>query len=268
MANSPNLGLERLVEGQASGEITHNAMVNKVDALLLGSVKDRDLNDPPGGESEGDRYIVAAAAINAWAGHEGEIAAYYGGWVFIVPQNGWRIWVDDEERRVEYYNDAWRGISVFIRKMATETVAVENTVYQNDDDLVFAVGADDIWIVHACLFVSDLSAAQAAGFKFKWVLPAGTDISGECSLIDVNADDVEQAHEIQPAGNSLALPGAPPVAYPLRMDFHLYSGTAGNVQLQWAKVVALAGDLKVVGVSSFSSYLYARRAETEGTLYS
>lgn len=73
-----------------------------VDAYIQGLewqelVLDKDLTDPPGGESTGDRYIVAAVAGGAWTGHEDDIAEYNGsGWDFFTPVEGWAVWVDDE----------------------------------------------------------------------------------------------------------------------------------------------------------------------------
>lgn len=62
-------------------------------------VIDKDLTAPPGGESAGDRYIVASVATGLWATHEGKIAQYIGtGWVFSTPFEGMQVYVADEDK--------------------------------------------------------------------------------------------------------------------------------------------------------------------------
>jgi hypothetical protein len=135
MADTPNLELERLVEGQASGEITHNLMVNKMDSLVMPAIKDRDLTAPPGGESEGDRYLVKATATGGWIGEDGNLAIYYSGWVFIPPQEGWRLWVDDENILIYYDGAAWQEVGILgatqtkkgVVELATDAEAIAGT---------------------------------------------------------------------------------------------------------------------------------------------
>lgn len=70
-------------------------------------VKDKDLTAPPGGEAEGDRYIVAAGATGLWAGKDENIATYSGGsWVFTAPIAGMTSFVIDEGK-LYGYTTAW-----------------------------------------------------------------------------------------------------------------------------------------------------------------
>ena len=72
------------------------------------AVLDNDLTDPPGGEGVGDRYIVAAVAGGAWTGHEDDIAEYNGaGWDFTTPEEGFTVWVLDEDTNFTYNGVAW-----------------------------------------------------------------------------------------------------------------------------------------------------------------
>lgn len=51
-----------------------------------------DLTAPPGGESGGERYVVAAVASGAWAGQETKVAEYNGAtWDFYAPEAGWTV---------------------------------------------------------------------------------------------------------------------------------------------------------------------------------
>lgn len=107
MSTTAQLALTKLVEGQASAEVTINDALNKLDATIQLSVKDRDLTAPPGSPAEGDRYIPKGTATGAWASQENKIAVYLSGWVFITPKEGFRAWVDDENRWVLYDGSAW-----------------------------------------------------------------------------------------------------------------------------------------------------------------
>lgn len=63
------------------------------------SVFDKDLSAPPGSPSDLDRYIVGSTPTGDWSGHEDEIATYrtsVSGWFFVIPETGFRAWVDDE----------------------------------------------------------------------------------------------------------------------------------------------------------------------------
>lgn len=77
-------------------------------ALTQLAVLDRDLDTPPGSPAAGDRYLVAATATGAWAGHDGEVALYIGGaWRFYDPQPGWRCYVEDEDTFIYWNGTAW-----------------------------------------------------------------------------------------------------------------------------------------------------------------
>ncbi len=73
-----------------------------IDALKwLVPVLDKDLSDPPGSPTEGDRYIVGPTATGDWVGKENNIAEWDGSvWVFTAPLLGMAIFVTDE---VEIY---------------------------------------------------------------------------------------------------------------------------------------------------------------------
>lgn len=72
------------------------------------SVKDRDLATPPGSPAQGDSYIVAAAPTGAWVGKPGQIALWNGtAWVFGVPREGWRTWIDDEDLTAVFNGASW-----------------------------------------------------------------------------------------------------------------------------------------------------------------
>jgi hypothetical protein len=97
-------GLPLMGQGLAQRNLIYNELTWAVNVLQSG-VLDRDLTAPPGGPAEGDAYIVASPATGAWAGHESEIAFYFGGvWNFLGPTlaQGRGIWVADEGQSIQW----------------------------------------------------------------------------------------------------------------------------------------------------------------------
>jgi hypothetical protein len=105
---APNLALPYILAAQAQKHITHNEALRALDAVVQLAVIDRDLASPPASPANGDRYIVAASATGAWAGHDLDIAAYQdGAWAFYEPREGWIAWIADENAAVVYDGTAW-----------------------------------------------------------------------------------------------------------------------------------------------------------------
>ena len=110
MANAPHWAIPLLTEGQSSGEVTHNDAIIRLAALSHLSIIDRNLTAPPGGVSNGDRYIVAASATGDWDDQDGKIAFYYNGWIFFTPVEGMIAWVVDENVLFVYKDNAWATV--------------------------------------------------------------------------------------------------------------------------------------------------------------
>jgi hypothetical protein len=90
---SARFALPLLQPGQAQKEVFHNEALTAVDLLLEAAVENAPSNVPPALPEVGQCWIVAAGATGAWAGKEGRIAGWTaGGWRFIEPQPGTRVW--------------------------------------------------------------------------------------------------------------------------------------------------------------------------------
>jgi len=105
-----NLGLDRLLEGQAEGENSYNNAMNILDTLVDAAIIDRDLATPPGDPGNGDVYLIAASATDDWNGHDGELTSYHDGWIFITVKEGFVIWVKDEDVYLIYDGSVWKSI--------------------------------------------------------------------------------------------------------------------------------------------------------------
>jgi len=112
MAVSNNLGFSFIEQSQSQKEITANAALAAIDALLNTGAIDKDLATPPASPASGDLYIVAASPTGTWAGKAGQIAYYNSGWKFIVPKEGAQAWVKDEDVIYIYNGSAWAQISL------------------------------------------------------------------------------------------------------------------------------------------------------------
>lgn len=111
MANTTNLLFPYLEASQAQKEVTVNSTLTKLDALVMMSIKDRDLSTPPVSPTEGHRYIVASSPTGSWTGQAGKIAAYQnGGWVFYTPKIDFQAYVEDENTEVFYTGSSWNVI--------------------------------------------------------------------------------------------------------------------------------------------------------------
>lgn len=102
--------LPLLVEGQASGEVTHNECLRMLDALAgIWRIHDQNKNSPPSNPDAGQAWIVQATASGAWTGHEGEIAIWSGSeYLFITPQEGTVIADQDTDNIEVYDGSAWQ----------------------------------------------------------------------------------------------------------------------------------------------------------------
>lgn len=112
MATTPRFNMPYLVEGQQNGETTHNEALIRIDALGSISVIDRDLDTPPGGESDGDTYLVKTPGQGAWAGHGGELAtSFNSSYLFTTVVEGMSLWINDEDVRLDYDGAAYHVTS-------------------------------------------------------------------------------------------------------------------------------------------------------------
>lgn len=126
MSETPRLSLPLLSEAQDHPEVPVDSTFYAVDALLQGSVIARDVATPPGGEDEGDAYILADSGLTgAFVGHESQVAAFQGGgYRFYAPREGWSLFV-------VYDGDSFRfdggSPGSWVQNTATIAVGVEGS---------------------------------------------------------------------------------------------------------------------------------------------
>lgn len=110
-------------------------------ALHQLSVIDKDLTAPPGGPTNGDRYIVASGATGAWASQDGTVAEYVAAttsWTFSTPAEGWMAWVRDEDQIYRHTGSAW--VAGFTASNISDRVSL-HAVSIEDKDLTAPPGS-------------------------------------------------------------------------------------------------------------------------------
>lgn len=112
MSNSPRIGLPYLDAAQAQKHVTVNEALARLDMASAGRVETMALASPAASPGEGEAHIVATGAGGEWAGQDGNVAVYLnGGWDFVPPWAGWRLWVASEFGFAIFDGADWRLVS-------------------------------------------------------------------------------------------------------------------------------------------------------------
>lgn len=115
MTTTPNFPFQYLVSGALNQEQRVNDAMNLFDAFLVIIIQDDTVTDPSTlTPSNGELWVVAAGAIGAWAGQDGMIAAYYDGWIFITPKDGWKAEFLNTATEMKY-DSGWQLYDVMKR---------------------------------------------------------------------------------------------------------------------------------------------------------
>jgi hypothetical protein len=94
--------------GQASAEAAFAEALNRMDALVPGAANSVGDTSPPGSPAEGDVYCLGASPTGTWSGQGGKVAIYVGGgWLYITPRTGWRVYAVDEAKDYRWSGSAW-----------------------------------------------------------------------------------------------------------------------------------------------------------------
>jgi hypothetical protein len=91
MDQTARFAMPLLAPGQSQKEWFHNEALQTIDALLCAMVEGPPVAQPPASPAEGQCFIIASGGSGAWAGKDGNLAAFTeGGWKFIAPSEGLR----------------------------------------------------------------------------------------------------------------------------------------------------------------------------------
>ena len=146
--------------------------------------------------------------------------------------------VDDHHAQAHAATHAQGGndpLSPTIIVKASNESVTSSTTLQNDDDFVFAVGANEVWVVE---ITGRCSIPDAAGMKIGLAAPSGTTFTFEsyASELDSAAGAVVTTQE--GTANSFNVnsgQGSPTRSFLTLRFLVRVSTSAGNVQFQWAQ---------------------------------
>lgn len=92
-----NCGLPLLMPAQAQKHVTVNDALLRVDGQLDLVLQSTRRTIPPAVVIDGQCWAVPVGAVNAWEGHEGQIAiGANGGWIFVAATYGRRAVIADQ----------------------------------------------------------------------------------------------------------------------------------------------------------------------------
>jgi hypothetical protein len=138
-------------------------------------------------------------------------------------------------------NAAWRVMdtAVIVRKTGEETVNNSN-VLQNDDELLLAMAANEVWSLELFLL---FNSSTVADLKLSATMPAGcVGLNNSAYNNDAIAITVDEN-----VISALALGGAGASNRLYRASYLIINGgNAGNFQIQWAQNTAEATNTKVL----------------------
>jgi hypothetical protein len=154
---------------------------------------------------------VPASATGAWAGHDGNIAAWQdGAWAFYAPREGWLAWAADEDRLYAWTGTAWTplpagqvavssGVFPPLRvertTSGTSTVAgAQQLMARSSGDMVDGFGVNLNFAIQ-----DDASTINEIGTLA--FIRSGADNSGRFRIQPYNAGGITTRLEISPEGN-------------------------------------------------------------------
>lgn len=96
MAEIPGSGIEEIALNQTEIVSLINDHLWRLWVMLKGAIS--VANEPAGGESNGDSYIVGSSPTGSFSAFsEDDVAILLASsWTNLTPEAGWRIWVIDE----------------------------------------------------------------------------------------------------------------------------------------------------------------------------
>jgi hypothetical protein len=185
-----NLALPYIAAAQAQKHVTHNEALRKLDTLVQLAVLDASRTTPPGSPGEGDRYIVAGSATDAWSGHDADVATWVDGvWEFAAPGDGWLAYDIASEAILVCLGGAWAPATLsgpFDELGVNTTADATNRLAVRSDAVLFtAIDAADGGDGDVRFTVNKETDGDTASLLFQsgWSGRAEVGLAGDTDLV-------------------------------------------------------------------------------------
>lgn len=204
-----------ILPSQAQKHVTHNEALRQIDIMVHSAVLGRVI-DPPDAPQEGDCYLVASAGAGVWSEEGDAIAAYAdGGWHFLAPKEGWRVWDAQASELLIFTSGEWRQASTLGDPNPVAHVGV-NTL--SDDQNRFALASPYALFNHDGaghqLKINKASSSETASLLFQsnWNGCAEMGLAGDNDFRIKVSPDGGQWHEamvVDATTGAVSLPMTP-----------------------------------------------------------
>ncbi len=108
MTDSAIASTTYVVPGALAWQPHHNDALNRLEQLAQITVVDRTTTSAPAFPAQGSAYIVASAATGDWSAQVDRIAAYYSGWTYLDPREGWQAYDQDTDQALVFDGSVWQ----------------------------------------------------------------------------------------------------------------------------------------------------------------
>ncbi len=188
---SPILSLPYLQPSQAQKHVTLNEALQMLDLIVQLRVESLENLAPPTNPTEGQAFIPANGATDAWAGHAHDIAVWRdSSWLFFPPQTGWRAWdIATEQLWI------WTGTAWIVPSAATDNLSGVGIGTSADSTNVLAASGPATLLTHAGaghqLKINKNSSTDTSSLLFQsgWAGHAEMGLAGDTDFsIKVSAD--------------------------------------------------------------------------------
>lgn len=210
MAQSPRLAFPYLQPNQAQKHVTLNEALRLLDIVTSAAIVSRSETTEPDSPSEGDIYILPTGASgDSWMLFaEDSLAAFQDGvWVEILPPNGLRAWIEDENALCVFADANWieiapaRTARLGINADATSpnllTVKSDAVLFSHDDvtpgsgDIRLAMNREAAGAVASVIFQTEFTGHAEVGLLGSGNLAFRTSSDGSTFNTGIELDQAD-----------------------------------------------------------------------------
>ena len=238
---SQRLALPYIQGAQAQKHVTHNEALERLDLAVQAVVEDTGAETPPAAPVPGQCWALGAAPTGMWDGQGGALAmsAIGGGWLFMAPAAGWRVWDRAAGRLLVWDGAGWAPALGDLRNLDGVGIGAAW-----DETNRLAVAAEATLLTHAGadhrLKVNKAGAADTASLLFQsgWSGRAEMGLAGSDAFsVKVSADGASFTEALRcEADGRVTIPALRSAA------LSVADGAVAELALAGPGLVALASD--------------------------